>query len=270
MTIKRHKVDLDVCREWFDSERDRLPKFLGYIKNNPSSLSQVATVAEDLIRYGSVVAPDSPDIPRALRICAQANAALFAIDRAGGERVEILLGNEKVILSGPINESILHASRWLSGVWQAMICRESALVESFCQTPTKRLRQSSTTDPEYRYNWIDAVQGFWSGAADTAKRVVVAMEATDPDRADILARDWTLNIDVPAIRLLFYAIARDKEFDNALNEAIELHKQYWTATPKRRKDPNGFLSFELTAMTVLATERNVPFDVQSEYFLRCA
>jgi hypothetical protein len=92
-----------------------------------------------------------------------------------------------------------------------------------------------------------------------------ALTATDPDREDIRAWDWTLRLDVPRMELLFYALTRDNDFAGALDKAVVRHKEYWTKTEERRRDPIGFLAIELVSLAVIARDRQIPISIDSEY-----
>ncbi len=268
MRIPRHPIaDAARCEESYRRERDGLPGWVESVARRPDNLVGLARHALDLVRFGSVAAPQSPELPRALRVAAQALAGLFLVDSAGGQAVRLVLGETTVTCAGPVEESLVHASRWITGFWLAIICRDSALLDALCRTPPARLRASSTQHPEYRYLLADALQGFWRGEQDTPARIIAAMRATDPNRPDVSARDWVLNIDVPLIQLLFYAVAEDPRFSQALAQGVELHKAYWSATAERRADWEGFVSFGLTALAVLGADRGLPVDVESEYLL---
>lgn len=267
MNVSRHKLDVTRYQEYFKEECIRLSTSLQEAARRPSNLGLLAGRALDIVRFGSVASPDSPEIPRALRIAAQALAGIFVIARATGDTVELLLDDNPVRMPARMDESLVEASRWVTGFWLGVICRDATLLQSLCEMPSEKLRPSSTTNPEYRYRLVDALQAFWKGSPETAKLIIAAMEATDPDRPDIHARDWVLNIDVPLIQLLFYLVSSDARFGGALLEALKLHKKYWTATAQRKQDWEGFVSFGLTALAVLAAERHTPCDVESAYVL---
>jgi hypothetical protein len=268
MKIQRHKIDVEAIREDFDRESKRLPEFLPYAKTNPSALSIIASIALNLVRFGSAAAPGSALLRYGLTVAAQSLTSIFAVDRATGENVEILLGDERMILPCKIDKSIVEASKWISAFWLGIICRDSQQLNSLCETSIERLRQSPTTNPEYRYLLVEALQAFWRGSPDIGKRLVATMAATDPEREDIRAPDWVLKLDLPLIQSLFHVLARDEEFGETFVQALKLHKEYWTASQKRKKDWDGFVSFGLTAIATLAREREVPFEVESNYLLK--
>ena len=89
------------------------------------------------------------------------------------------------------------------------------------------------------------------------------MKATDPERPD-LDKMWTLQIDVPLIQTLFYAVSNDKRFSEALLAAVEKHKQRWSKG-KLKDDCEGFISLGLTAAACLAKGRGLEVNVESEY-----
>lgn len=70
----------------------------------------------------------------------------------------------------------------------------------------------------------------------------------------------------PRLDLLPPLVDRDAiGFEAALDRALEAHKEYWSKTAKRRKDPEGFVALDLTALAALAWDRGLRFQVDSDY-----
>ncbi|WP_090012438.1 immunity 49 family protein [Lentzea albidocapillata] len=58
------------------------------------------------------------------------------------------------------------------------------------------------------------------------------------------------------------ALAR---FNESLAKALELHRQYWTATAERANDPGGFIAWRVLAIACLAQDAGVDITVESGY-----
>lgn len=265
--ITRHKVDLDYCRKMLADRREEWPKYLEYARRKPNSLSGLARESLDIVRYGIVVEPESEDIPRMLRIAAQAYTGLFVVQLAAGKRVEWTVGDEVFVYEGKtVDESIANAGKWLDAFQLALICRDDQSLDALCEFTTDQLRQSSTTHPEYVYLLVDAYRGYRNKADDTFQRVLAALRRTDPEAEKNLDFDYTLEIAVPLIEVFGRCVTRDKgRFDSALHKAVELHKEYYSASERRRDDRKGFMSIPLTAMAAHARDHEISFDVQSPY-----
>lgn len=269
MTIQRHDIDIASVSEAFFEDCEYFPESLD-IKGNPNALVFLASDALRLIRRGSVASPSSPFVPRGIKIAAQALTGIFTAKAARGPTVSFILDNATVTVSTQVDESIVEPSKWIQAFWLSFLCNDSSIADALCAVPPTLLRASSTFNPEYVHLMVEALQSFYRGDPATPGRIVRAMEATDPTRNDIRASDWVLQLEVPQIQLLFYHIAGDPQFPVAFEEALESHRRYWTATPERARHPDGFVSFGLSALALMAHYAEVPFDTSSEYLLKAA
>jgi len=192
--LARHKIDRDYCGQMLADRREDWPGFLSYARRRPSSLRALARESLDIVQYGIVVEPNSEEIPRMLRIAAQAYTGLFVVQRAGGKRVEWMVGDEVFVYEGKtVDESLCHAGRWLKAFHLALICRDDGLLDELCKTTTDQLRKSSTTHPEYVYLLVDAYRGYWTEADNTFGLFLAALRRTDPEMENDLHFDHTLN-----------------------------------------------------------------------------
>lgn len=54
-------------------------------------------------------------------------------------------------------------------------------------------------------------------------------------------------------------------FNEALVQALQLHKEYWTANEERQETSDGDIPLDVLALTCLAHDAGRPIDVESEY-----
>jgi hypothetical protein len=54
-------------------------------------------------------------------------------------------------------------------------------------------------------------------------------------------------------------------FNEALVEALALHRQYWSRSEDVACDPRGYFSLSLTALAALAFDSGIPIMVDSDY-----
>ena len=265
--IARHRIDLDFCRDVLAERREDWPKYAEFARRKPDSLSALARESLDIVRYGIVVEPESPDIPRMLRIAAQAYSGLFVVDRAAGKRVSWPVGNQEFVYQGQsVDESIVHAGRWLEAFHLAMICREEGLLDALCRTTSDRLRKSSTKYPEYVYLQVDAYRAYWKGEGGVFRLLLEALRRTDPQAEKDINVDYTLYLAVPLIEVTARCITRDENrFQDALSRSVQLHKEYYSANSNRADDRKGFISLALAAMAAHAHDKGIRFDVQTPY-----
>jgi hypothetical protein len=74
------------------------------------------------------------------------------------------------------------------------------------------------------------------------------------------------NILYPPINLFHRSVRKDEaDFNQALVEALELHKAYWTADEDRANDPEGRIALGPLAVACLAYDGGIPIEVESDY-----
>lgn len=264
MKIERHQFDQHQVEERFIQTKEDLPFFLDGARKDAKNLSLLMAEAMDAATCGSAVGATFEEVIGALRLAGQASAALF-LTASRPLPVRVALGDGPRVLYGTRpDESTTHVSAWLRGFFLNTICRNSELIDTMCDVPADVLRGSSTSGPEYRYLFAEAVKVFWTGAEHAERKILDALEATDPHRTDVRKPDWTLNIDVPQLQLLFYISQRDDEFSNQLRQAVQLHKKYWSSET-RQSDSDGLLAVELTALACLARDRKMSCEIASDY-----
>jgi hypothetical protein len=166
--------------------------------------------------------------------------------------------------------SYLDPSRWLRAFFLGAVIRDDDLLTALMSTPTELIRQSTMKGPEFRYIFIDALRAFINGYPEgrrtaSADLLGQAMQATDPERPDILNADWVLTLDVPTIAAMFDLLDRSPNFGTRLGWAVEKHKKYWASDKQKQLDWEGFLSLPLLGIGSLANECNLTFDVESDY-----
>ncbi len=261
--IQRHNVDAQFSRELFAKTCKRLPSTLASARTASRNLDLLISDALSAAADGSVVAPQSPDIARYLRLASQAHAAFFAA--AGILPVTVLLGDgEFVTYASAPEESTITVLRWIEGFFLAALSRDAASLDLLCRAPVEPMRRSSTRNPEYRYAFREALRAFWMQDIDPGALAVRAMELTDPDREDVYDREYTLYIDVHLIRLFFFVHAKDPDFAGGLVLALRDHKKYWSKKGRNHL-ADGFLALNLLGLAALAYDRKIPFEVDSEY-----
>ena len=192
--------------------------------------------------------------------------ALFTTATAGVSPVTVPLGEgEAARLQGPIDESLVYASRWIRAFHLAALVRDTRGLDQLCLVPDALLRASSTRSPDYYYSWVEAARLVWLQDRAAGGKILETMNLTDVEEIEFHNPDWVLDIDVPLIELLFYVHTENEDFADALPKSVNHFKNYWSRTAEKRKDPEGFLALNLLGLAAFAHEREIKFDVQSDY-----
>lgn len=284
--INLHPIDREFALNRLKRSESRFADLFNVVQNDYVQLDSLQAVAYQYAASLSVLEPDSPQIPKALKVASQVCAAIFAQVTVGeGNMVTVPLGEgtEATFPGLPPNPTA-DSRRWVEGFYLAAISRDVDSLNLLCKTPVALLRQSRTRVPECTHFQVTTLQAYWKKENDFVDRLVVAVNATDAEQVhqefadrglpetdvDDLVR-FTLMISVPELKLLARVVERDETlFNEALYEALELHKQYWQADneAKEIQDAKTFLSLGALAMASFAYDRGIEVKVESDYLPR--
>ncbi|WP_242581742.1 immunity 49 family protein [Streptomyces sp. MST-110588] len=194
----------------------------------------------------------------------QVGTAAFAAAAAEGPFEARITGEVRTIqAAGP--QFYANAGNWLTTLWFVIICRDQARMDKMCQVPLDLLRASGAEGDEYVYHWVDSLQTYWREEPGLVEKLTATIEMSHPDIATITPRDLLQCILYPPIHLFYLFVRKDHEgFNQALAEALELHKAYWSRED-RSDDIAGYLALGPLAMACLAYDAGFPIEVESEY-----
>ncbi|MFD5519787.1 immunity 49 family protein [Streptomyces sp. NPDC127066] len=196
----------------------------------------------------------------------QVGSALFASATASeGTTVECMIAHKRRTIPACGVQHFANAGTWLEAFWLAVICRDQARMTQLCNVPIELLRASGAVFEEYVYDWVDALQTYWLERPGLGEKLVAAFDGTDPDTLRFVDREMMLKVLYPPLNLFYRFIGQDPDkFNEALVQAVELHKQYWTA----QEDDESLTSdvaLAPLAIACLAFDAGRPIEVESEY-----
>jgi hypothetical protein len=265
--ITRPVVDVDNLRINYDFSLQQLQLCVESARRRPQSLSLVIDHAATVATCGHVLDPDTDDVVGALKIAAQAHAAMFTVVSSPEDNVTAPLGNgEQASYDTRLSDtSTADVHSWLDGVFLSLLCRDQDSLKRLMATLLEVLERCVTENPRYRFLLAEALRLWWYEEDGVAKKFIETMQETDPSTHEFASEKFVLDIDVPIIQCLLYALAEDADFAAAFARAAQMHKEYWTSTMKRRRDWDGFLSIPLLGIAALAYDRNLPFELDCDY-----
>ncbi|MFK0254412.1 immunity 49 family protein [Streptomyces sp. NPDC090445] len=168
-----------------------------------------------------------------------------------------------VTATGP--QFFANAGTWLTTLWFAIICRDQARMDRMCEIPLELLQASGVEAEEYVYHWVDALQTYWREQPGLLEKLTLAIQQSHPDTATGVPRDLLQCVLYPPIHLFYQFLRRNADgFHQALVEALELHKAYWSK-PEQANDLAGFLALGPLAIACLAHDAGLSIEVESEY-----
>ncbi|GGN96033.1 hypothetical protein GCM10011579_097040 [Streptomyces albiflavescens] len=196
----------------------------------------------------------------------QVGSALFASATAPeGTTVECMIAHKKRTIPACGVKHFVDAGTWLEAFWLAVICRDQARMTQLCNVPIELLRASGAVFEEYIYHWVDALQTYWLERPGLGEKLVAAFDGTDPDTLRFIDREMMLKVLYPPLNLFYRFISQDPvKFNEALVQAVQLHKEYWTAD-EERESLTGDVALAPLAIACLAYDAGRPIEVESEY-----
>ena len=199
----------------------------------------------------------------------QVGSALFDSATAAEGPVPCRIGSlgevKNLPATGPT--SYTHAGAWVTSVYLATICRENERLERLMRVPVSFLRESGAVYDEYIYDWVEALQSFWSGrATDMWDKLVAAVNGTEPGVTRFADREAMLQILYPPLELFqLYQRQETEKFNTSLAQALTWHKQYWTGDEARSLSSDGLVALGPLALACMAYDADFPIEVDSEY-----
>jgi hypothetical protein len=263
-SLSRHAISSDFVQEGIERKKDLLVDILDSASSRASALSIALSTARSYAGFLAAADAKVAELCRALRIGAQASAAIFALASGGGE-IGFPLSDRRVTLptTGPTDAT--HAGNWRIGWWLAQIVRERTAIDRLASTPIDAVRRSSSRADDCQYLFIEALQGFDQRMPDWSTKLQSALDATDPEQVRLQDEQFVLDILVPEMQMLFhFALGEIAPFNEALEFAVDRHKKYWSKGDRKR-DPDGFLALGPLAISCMAFDAGMPIHVKSEY-----
>ncbi|MFF0489337.1 immunity 49 family protein [Nocardia sp. NPDC003482] len=173
------------------------------------------------------------------------------------------LGSALFAVSGPRAHTT--PDNWLTAFWLAVVCRDARRLIRLCEIPVDWLRSPTPDTDEFVFHWIEALQALLLGKP-WATQLENAIALSYPEIATLAPRDLLQFLLYPPITL-FHALTRRNaaEFNEALIDALQLHREYWAVSEDQANDLDGVLSLPVLGLACLAREADLPIEVESDY-----
>jgi hypothetical protein len=270
VTVARHEIDVVKAQHEADDFAGDRERMTSRIQRNVKALYFLQSGALAEAAWRSVVDPTAArgDTWEAVGLAMQASSAIFAAAGAakgeGEVTFRILDEDHTIPATGPTQDTTVRL--WSTAMSMAMICRERPRVDVLAQTSIDALRERTGETDEFQYDWVKTLQIYWRSEEGLIDTLLRAMQGADPEADTVAGAEMVAQIFYPPMELLYLLTQReDAKFNESLAKALELHKQYWTATSERATDPGGFIAWRLLAIACLAKDAGVDITVESDY-----
>jgi hypothetical protein len=265
--VERQTPDLDFVRARAEDELESVDETLAMDLANPNLWSSLHSDALRYAGYLSVIEPTSPDICKYLKLSAQAVAAIFVSAAAEPGYIDVPIGGGPLIHIPAIEpSSITHVAKWCNGFFVAVISCDTESLDRLCSIPISITQLSSTRSSKLHYLFAEALQGFYLGKREAYSLLAEAISLATPE--DVYEGSWLFesSISIPWMNLLDCVMHSDQErFNTVLQEALQLHKAYWTRSEDSLLYPQSYLALGLIAICRLAHEQGMIVDGDSDY-----
>jgi hypothetical protein len=269
MKINRHPVNLEGMSEYFTEESAELDYFLAAARRSATNLDLLLSIARGVYLSGAIVAPDSPEVARALMLSAQAGTATFVFQRIDDPPWSFVLGEgPPVVYTKPAGSSGASIITWMDAFYFCLITRQAQLSDELCRVSNEVFRHSdlvgAATDD---YGFADLLRAVWTQEHFTRDPAFIRLETECPRRAAKSKRkpSYLRLFTLPYLNALRQLERRDESgFATALTEGLRGHKEFWSSA-QYREEFNGFVSLPFIAAAALAWDRGMRFEVESDY-----
>ncbi|MFJ2902969.1 immunity 49 family protein [Streptomyces sp. NPDC087212] len=266
--VPRHGVPDPGTESWAEELGEDVAEDAQRIERLPGSVDSMFTTALLHFQARCSVDPVAAKVETwEAAVCAmQFGSAMFAVTGTTEGTVECRINHEvrHVPAIGP--RPYADAGNWLTAFWLAIVCRDQDRMTRLCEVPLDRLRSPGGEYDEYVYHWVDTLQTYWLQRPGLVEKLTATFETSDPAVARIAPRDLLDGQLYPPINLFYHFVRKDEDgFGPALEEALKLHRAYWTLNEDRADRTAGYLALGPLAIACLAHDGGIPIGVESDY-----
>ncbi|GAB2976423.1 immunity 49 family protein [Saccharothrix stipae] len=268
ITISRHAIDHGLAQKQTEGLAVKEGVVAKLARDNFDQLYIAHSLAIMHAAYRSVADPEgrTAEFWLSVVLAAQAGAGIFALAATDGPGVDLVVGQPVHV---PAKSSTLHLDplTWVEVHNLAVICRDRKLLDILTAVPVSRMRHPGPSSDEFTFLWVEALQAYWRREPDVLGKLNRALEATGAEKL-VMPKAMALQYYFPTMKLFHYVATQEaEELNDALAEALELHKKYW-GQKSRANDPDGFLALGPLAMACIAYDVEIELTVQSDYMPR--
>ncbi|UNO40667.1 immunity 49 family protein [Streptomyces sp. MST-110588] len=267
-TVARHGAPGPNAAEWAQELGQDLTEDIDELEQSSEMIDSTFNTTLLYLQARCTIDPRAAELEtwEAVVNAMQLGSAMFAAAGVSQGTVECRINRElrNIPALGP--SSFADAGNWLTSFWLAVVCRNQKRMTELCEIPLDRLRSPEGAYDAYIYHWVDVLQTYWLQRPGLVDKLIVAIETSHPDATSVTPLPLLQAVLYPPINLFHRFVTKDEQgFNQALVEALELHKAYWTANEDRAADPDGRIALGPLAVACLAYDGEIPIEVESEY-----
>ncbi len=203
-----------------------------------------------------------------VRLCHSFVLANFLIG-AGKDGVKLTIKNTEITLLSERKRDFMGFEDWKTAYDVCMVMRDMKGLQFLSTIDENVMRQANQKLTEYELAHFRLLSHFFTGGENTGTLLIDAVEKGMKPQENSTRTKFVDLIRVSEMFLLQCIIEEDEEkFNIRLVEALKNHKKYWE-TKSMRHSTNGYFSFGLTALCVMAVDaKKFAINVESPYIPR--
>ncbi|MDX3655761.1 immunity 49 family protein [Streptomyces sp. ID05-26A] len=269
VTIARHQVDVEKAEAQAEYYADPLDVRLKSVQRNPHlvfSYLHRNSKNEAACRTAADPLANSAATWNAVALSMQAGGAIFAVTGQAEGEVAVRIDDRDLVVPATGPKSSADVGNWTSAMAMAMICRDRARIDLLAGFPVEVLRASGGQADEFQYDWVRALQLYWTSGEGLIDTLLNAMRGADPEADTIAGPEMVAKLFYPPMELFYLLTQReDARFNESLAKALELYRDYWTATEERAGTPEELVAWRVLSIACLAKDAGVEITVESDY-----
>jgi hypothetical protein len=267
--VPRHPADAEWAEEQLEYYSEVVPQGAASVEQSPERLSVLHQGALDRLGYATVLDPVAENLTTwdAVVQAMQVTTGIFAAAAATDDTVEWLIGERTVHIpaTGPVHYA--NFKRWFDAFWLAAVVRDKKCIDLLTSLPIEIIEASGNRYDELDSKWARSLQMFSRAESGVAEVFAEAMAATDPERLTVNSPEYALRLAFPAMKTFLNLMRsnHEREFNEALAQALEQHKAYWTADSELADNPRGLVALAPLGLACIAKDAGLIVEVESEY-----
>ncbi|MCH5150216.1 MAG: immunity 49 family protein [Spirochaetales bacterium] len=276
--IVRHAIDKRIIREWNIIRKERLAKLEEKYEWDVKNIELYAKMALEAAIYSAVLDEENACVAY-LRRSAQAYMAylkLLAFDRA----VTLDISDTISYSFSPIfNKNGIKVSLWLRLYYLGIILRDKTIGKflasipqsKFVYPPTEEISVLLKNYIAFSYSFLEEpdLTKLEACYKITDENKTISSYKISPENIPYLSL-FMMNHELLALKSIF---ENDVDlFNDALEQSLKDHRAFWSQKRILHAcgdpvclDSNGFISLPLTAICVIAYDKKISIDYDSDY-----
>jgi hypothetical protein len=155
---------------------------------------------------------------------------------------------------------------WNKYFYFALLSGNRNAIDELISIPESVMKKAQLKTDEVDFAIVRFLKGLYTSNVDLGALLKDAMLLSDPARNELGRADYLLYIKSPELNLYRLIFSNDnKGFDSALEQALKLHKKFWS-TSKNQNAAEGWISYPIICACKIAKEsKGYTISVESDY-----